>query len=211
MKKTKILFTTLTILLACSPKQPEDIPFFNSPELFPEWLSPSDPKFERIHRIDSFLLYNQDSMPISNKNLDGYLYVANFFFTTCPSICPKMIDNMEVLQNLYKDDSNVKLVSHTVMPWVDTVGQLSDYASERSIISEKWHLLTGAEEEIYTLARKSYFVEGKIGYERESDEFLHTENFVLVDPKRRIRGIYNGTSETDIKRLVLDINTLLKL
>ena len=113
------------------------------------------------------------------------------------------------LQYAYKDQPLVKLLSHTVTPWIDSVGQLKKYATKKGVISEKWHLVTGDENIIYEQARKAYFVEGKIGMQKKMDDFVHTENFVLVDGKRRIRGIYNGTSDRDIERLKEDMDILI--
>ena len=186
------VFVSCLVLSLISCSQPEELPFFNSAELEPEWISSSSLSFKKIHKVFDFQFVDQDSNLVTNKDFDGHLYVTDFFFTTCPSICPKMTDNMLQLQYAYKDQPLVKLLSHTVTPWIDSVGQLKKYATKKGVISEKWHLVTGDENIIYEQARKAYFVEGKIGMQKKMDDFVHTENFVLVDDKRRIRGIYNG-------------------
>ncbi len=206
----KYLILIVLIVIGCKQVPPAELPFFNSAELEPEWISPSDSKFTRIHKVKPFSFLNQDSIYITNKNFDGSIYVTDFFFTTCPSICPKMTSNMLKLQTLYKNQDHIKFLSHTVTPWIDTVAQLKRYAKDKGVISGKWHLVTGDENNIYEQARTAYFVEGKIGMQKELDDFVHTENFVLVDSKRRIRGIYNGTSDRDIDRLKEDIDTLLE-
>jgi len=120
-----------------------------------------------------------------------------------------MTANMALLQEAYKDDNRIKLISHTVTPWIDTVKQLQRYANEYDVIPEKWHLVTGDKQEIYDLARNAYFAEKEIGLQLSSDDFLHTENFILVDSQRHIRGIYNGTILNEIDRIKRDISTLL--
>ena len=197
------------LLVACKPSPPEALPFYNSAELEPEWIPISDSRFTRIHKVGPFSFIDQDSLTITNRDFDGHIYVTDFFFTTCPSICPKMTDNMLSLQDKYRDREELKFLSHTVTPWIDDVARLKAYAEEKGVMSGKWHLVTGNEEVIYKQARLSYFVEGLIGIQRE-DDFLHTENFVLVDAKRRIRGLYSGTSKKDMKRLIRDIDVLLE-
>ena len=209
MTMNRYFWFILLLVFGCKEIPPSELPFINSAELEPEWISPSDSRFTRIHKVHSFKFLNQDSVYITNKDFDGSIYITDFFFTTCPSICPKMTSNMLKLQTLYKNQDYINFLSHSVTPWIDTVAQLKRYAMDKGVISGKWHLVTGDENEIYKQARTSYFVEGKIGQHKELDDFVHTENFVLVDAKRRIRGIYNGTLERDIERLIEDIDTLL--
>ena len=117
---------------------------------------------------------------------------------------------MDGLQDFYKNDSDIMLLSHTVMPWKDSVSVLKDYSKQNNIKTNKWHLVTGNRKEIYDLGRKSYFVEEDLGKEKKEDDFLHTENFVLVDKNKHIRGIYNGLNTNDIIQLIADIKTLKK-
>ena len=121
-----------------------------------------------------------------------------------------MTTNMIRIQKEFEKDDDIKLLSHTVMPWADSVSVLKEYANLKGIDNKKWHLLTGRQEEIYNLARQSYFAEKEIGLDKDSDEFLHTENFVLIDGKGRIRGVYNGTLALEMTRLITDIRTLKK-
>lgn len=186
------------------------MPFINQPDFTPEWIAANDPGYASIHTIPSFSFTDQDGKTVTEKNVTGKIYVADFFFTRCGSICPKMTNNIAVLQNTFKDNDDVIFLSHTVTPEMDSVPVLKNYAEAKGVISGKWHLLTGNKDEIYTLARKQYFAGDTIGYYQAGDEFLHTENFILLDKKRRIRGVYNGTLDIEIERLTDDIRTLLK-
>ena len=144
---------------------------------------------------------------ISQKDYAGKVYVADFFFTTCPTICPIMTKNMVDVQNALKNNNNVMLLSHTVMPDVDSVPVLKKYAVEHGVDDNKWNLVTGKKEDIYSIARKSYLAV-KLGEPEELYDMVHTENFVLVDQKRRVRGFYDGTKKEDMQRLIDDVNWL---
>lgn len=213
MKKVYIPLLLISLLVASSCKEKEgqtSLPFYNSADFTPEWIKKSDPIFEDIHTIDAFNLKNQEGLTITNTSLEESIYVADFFFTICPSICPKMTSNLARIQKAFTADQ-VKIVSYSVMPWADSVSVLKNYAEVKNIDSEQWHLLTGETETIYKLARQSFFAEKEIGLNKSSDEFLHTENFILVDGKGRIRGVYNGTLPIEMSRLQQDIETLLAL
>lgn len=164
---------------------------------------------KRFHKIKDFKLFNQNGQQITNENYRDKIYVADFFFTTCQAICPIMKENMIILQNQYKNDNQVYLLSHTVTPEIDTKEVLKKYAIEKGIIDTKWNLVTGDKEEIYNLARKSYLVAEDVDESRFFD-MIHTENFVLIDPKRRIRGFYDGTDIESIDQLIVDIKILKK-
>ena len=164
---------------------------------------------KRFHKIDDFKLINQNNDTVTNEIYDGKIYVADFFFTTCPGICPIMKDNMVDIQKEFINDDQVLLLSHTVTPEIDSVEILKDYSIDNGIIDSKWNLVTGDKKQIYNLARKSYLVAEDI----ESDikyDMIHTENFVLVDPNRRIRGFYDGTNSESMERLIEDIYILKK-
>jgi protein SCO1 len=200
------------ITFGCSMSKTEQgqLPFYNQADFTPEWIIENGPNFNEIHKIANFKLEDQNGEYITNATLNGKIYVADFFFTMCPGICPKMTTNMARIQEEFFTDDDIKLVSHTVMPWADSVSVLKEYANRKGINSKKWHLLTGAQEEIYDLARQSYFAEKEIGLDKNTDEFLHTENFVLIDGEGRIRGVYNGTLALEMSRLMTDIRTLKK-
>lgn len=166
------------------------------------------------HKIAPFAFTNQNGKKVTNKDYEGKIYVADFFFTTCQTICPKMTDNMVWLQDKIKDNPKVKLLSHSVFPNEDTVEVLKKYAKEKGVVDSKWNLVTGNQKEIYKIARQSYLVV-KTGKPEELYDMVHTENFVLVDQKGRIRGFYNGLNidekvkgEKNLKQLLEDIELL---
>lgn len=183
------------------------LPYYTEPTFTPRWF---DEMPEDLHEIPSFSLTDQSGQTINQEQLKGNIYIANFFFTACPGICPKMTANLQGIQRSFADEPHVKILSHSVAPGVDTVKQLKDYAERNEIDGTKWHLLTGSQDSIYTLARKSYFADKAIGFNKSTKEFLHTENFLLIDSEGRIRGVYNGIRSLDMQRLTTDIHTLLK-
>lgn len=210
----KIRITNLHLLimvvffLASCKSDKAMMPYYNSAEFTPEWISADELAGKDLHKIGPFAFRDQNDRLITNKDFEGKIYISNFFFTTCPGICPQMTANMALLQETYKDDDRIKFISHSVTPWIDTVEQLNRYAIENGVISDKWHLVTGDKEEIYNLARNSYFAEKEIGLQLSSDDFLHTENFILVDSRGHIRGIYNGTIISELDRVKKDIESL---
>ena len=212
----QLLKNSLLLLLffcaACTNKKQEELslPFINTADFTPEWIEKNDTAYSSIHRIPPFSFTDQDGKTITEKTVDGKIYVADFIFTRCGSICPKMTTNMAVLQKTFKSNDDVLLLSHSVTPDMDSVPVLKKYAQEKGVISSKWHLLTGDQKLIYSLARQQYFAGDTIGYYKTGNEFLHTENFILVDKHRRIRGVYNGTLAVEMQRLTDDITTLLK-
>ena len=205
------LFIILLTLAGCKSKPTTlPLPFINKPDFTPEWIEKKDASYSSIHRIPAFAFTDQDGKTVTEKTVEGKIYVADFIFTRCASICPKMTSNMGTLQEKFKDDPDVLLLSHSVTPEMDSVPVLKKYAGERGVISGKWHLLTGNKDDIYRLAKKEYYAGDTIGYYQTGNEFLHTENFILVDKQRRIRGVYNGTLSLEMQRLIEDIGTLKK-
>jgi len=184
------------------------LPFFNHPDWTPEWISQQDSGYKQIHSIPAFSFKDQEGLAFTEANVKGKIYIANFFYTKCRGICPKMTSNMFLLQEAFKNDSTIVLLSHSVTPELDSIGVLKKYALLNNVDSKKWHLLTGDKNEIYTLAKKQYFAGDSVGYYQTGNEFLHTENFILVDSKRRIRGVYNGTLLLEMDRIKEDIQTL---
>jgi protein SCO1/2 len=162
---------------------------------------------KKFHQIAPFRLTNQNGKIITQRDYQDKIYVADFFFTTCPTICPKMTENMALIQARILDDSQVKLLSFSVTPQIDSVAQLKRYAIEKEVNDQKWNLVTGDKKEIYTLARKSF-----LAVKEEGDggpfDMIHTENFILVDPEKRIRGFYDGTDIKAMEELLQDITTL---
>ena len=162
---------------------------------------------KKYHRIADFSLTNQNGKKITEKNYNNKIYVADFFFTTCPTICPIMTDNMTYLQEKLLLNKDVLLVSFSVTPDIDNVEVLKNYALEKGVLDSKWNLLTGNKKMIYDLARKSYLVAKNDGDGGKYD-MIHTENFVLIDKEKRIRGFYDGTNNEEMNNLISDINTL---
>ena len=160
------------------------------------------------HKISDFSLTNQNGQIVTQKKYDNKIYIADFFFTTCQSICPIMTKNMKDLQDKLIEDSEILLLSHTVFPEIDSVEVLKKYAIDNSVIDSKWDLVTGDKKEIYDLARKSYLAAK--GNKFSEYDLIHTENFVLIDKKKQIRGFYDGTDKEEINRLINDIKILKK-
>ncbi len=161
------------------------------------------------HSIADFSLINQEGRVVTEKDFEGKVYVADFFFATCPSICPIMSANIAKLQNAFKDEPKVMFLSHSVTPTMDSVPVLAEYGLRYGADPARWMLTTGDKQHIYELARKSYFAvldEGDGGVQ----DFIHTENFMLIDSRRQIRGYYDGTSDVDMRRLADEIRILLK-
>jgi len=186
------------------------LPFFNQPDWTPQWIGVSDTGYKKIHIIPAFSFMDQNGNLITEQTVQGKIYVANFFFTKCRSICPKMTNNMFQLQETFKSDTSIILLSHSVTPESDSVTLLHKYAFDHKVDAAKWHLLTGNKKEIYHLAKQQYFAGDTVGYYQSGNEFLHTENFILIDKHRRIRGVYNGTLLVEIERIKEDINILKK-
>ena len=164
---------------------------------------------KKFHRIADFSLTNQNGKTITQKNFGGKIYVADFFFTTCPTICIAMTENLLKVQEKIKNNPNVMLLSHSVTPEIDSIAQLKKYALEKGVIDQKWHLVTGEKKVIYELARKSYLAVKEDGDGGDFD-MIHTENFILIDPQRRVRGFYDGTDLEEIKRLLEELEILIQ-
>ncbi|MBE9488978.1 MAG: SCO family protein [Bacteroidetes bacterium] len=162
---------------------------------------------KKYHHIADFSLTNQNGKTITQDDYKDKIYVADFFFTTCQTICPIMTKNMHKVQKKIIADNEVMLLSHTVTPDIDTVAQLKRYAIEKGVNASKWNLVTGDKKQIYELARKSYLAVKDDGDGGPFD-MIHTENFMLIDKSRQIRGFYDGTNLEEIKRLLEDIKTL---
>jgi protein SCO1/2 len=204
-----ICILTMSIAMACKNHH-EVLPFYNSPDFTAEWIQPNDTNYSSIHTIDTFSLKNQLGNTITKDSLDGNIYVANFFFTSCISICPKMTNNLGAIQEEFKNTQHLKLVSFSVTPEDDSVIKLRKYGVDHHIDPDKWYLLTGNKSRIYTLGRQSYFSEKRLGIQKDSSDFLHTESMLLIDQLGRIRGIYNATESQDLARVKADIYLLLE-
>jgi protein SCO1/2 len=216
-KKLSIFFVGLLVVIFIAIYtllNRKTLPIITPRDVNPELVDSLVQHIGYNHKIAPFAFTNQNGKKITNKEYEGKIYVADFFFTTCQTICPKMTDNMVWLQDKIKDNPKVKLLSHSVFPDEDTVEVLKKYAKEKGVIDEKWNLVTGNQKEIYKIARQSYLAV-KTGKPEEMYDMVHTENFVLVDQKGRIRGFYNGLNidktvkgEKNLTQLVEDIEFL---
>ena len=206
MKKLFAFTIIVCVLISCRSNE-RRLPFYNTADFTPHFEKNVP---ENYHHIRAFSLTAQTGKKVTEKDMDGKICVADFFFTRCPGICPRMTNNMKLLQDSFLHDDGVLLLSHSVTPDNDNVAVLQKFAAEKKADPSRWLFLTGSKYEIYDLGRKYYFVEEDIGEKRDTSEFLHTENFVLTDRKRRIRGIYNGLSLPSIQNLIADIKVLEK-
>jgi len=184
-----------------------ELPYYNEASFTPKWLDKKSDKLKGFHKIPDFKLTNQNGEIITQKTFENKIHVTDFFFTTCPGICPMMTKNMTMVQEAFKNDNEILMLSHSVTPTIDSVPQLRKYALEKQI-GYNWHLVTGNKKEIYDLGRQWYFVEEDLGEPKGLDDFLHTENFILIDKNKHIRGIYNGLNKNSVEQLIADINTL---
>ena len=202
------LFSIIVITTFYFVLQPKvTLPIY-SPSMVSEELVEEDIRYiKKYHKINDFVLTNQNGELISQEFYQNKIYVADFFFTTCPDICPIMTENMGYLQSELKNQTDVLLVSFSVTPNVDSVDVLRSYADLKKVDDAKWNLFTGSKKEIYELARKSFLVAKNDGDGGKYD-MIHTENFVLVDKESRIRGFYDGTNEDEINKLLVDITIL---
>ena len=187
-------------------KPVEVLPVYQPAEVNEKLVDSSIIHVAKYHKISDFKLTNQNGKEITQANYKDKIYVADFFFTTCQDICPVMTKNMYQLQEELKNDNQILLLSHTVIPEVDTVEQLKEYAIENNVDDSKWNLVTGDKKQIYELARKSYLAVEDSNYSQY--DMIHTENFMLIDKERQIRGFYDGTNSEEINRLLKDIEIL---
>ena len=200
--------SSVIIVLLYNALQPEKrLPIYQPSMVNPELVDSTLVYVKKYHTIGDFELVNQNGDTITHKTYSDKIYIADFFFTTCPTICPVMTANMADIQDVIKTDPEVMLLSHSVTPDIDSVPQLKKYALEKGVIGSKWNLVTGSKKEIYELARKSYLAVLTDGDGGPYD-MIHTENFILVDKERRIRGFYDGTSKDEIDQLLSDLEVL---
>ena len=183
------------------------LPIYNPSNFNPELVEKKRQNKSTNHTISDFRLINQNGETITQETYKNKIYVADFFFTRCGSICPIMTDNMGVIQKEFLNNNDVMLLSLSVTPEIDSVSILRDYANKKGVIDSKWNVTTGNKKHIYELARKSYFAVVEQG-DGGLQDFIHTPNFILIDKKKRIRGIYDGTNATEIERIIADIKTL---
>lgn len=203
-----LVFSIFLISIIYQLKKPEKrLPIYQPNMVNAELVDTTVQEVRKYHTIAEFELYNQNGDTITQEFYNDKIYIADFFFTTCNTICPIMTDHMLQIQERIKNDPDVLLLSHTVIPNADSVPQLKKYALENGVDDNKWNLVTGDKKHIYDLARKSYLAAKSEGDGGPFD-MIHTENFVLVDQKKRIRGFYDGTNPEAIEELMDDLEVL---
>ena len=188
-------------------KKQQRLQVFQPADVNPQLVDADMQRTAKAHRIADFKLIDQTGDTVTNADFENKIYVADFFFTSCPNICPKMTKNMGELADFYKEDNDIMFLSHSVTPVKDSVPVLAEYGSEHGADPAQWKLTTGPKKHIYELARRSYFAVTTEGDGGEND-FIHTENFILVDKERKIRGFYDGTSPEEMEKLKDDITIL---
>ena len=182
------------------------VPYYSDPTFTPIWEIGKNTK---LHSIPDFELINHRGETLSKTQLKNKVFVVNFFFTACPGICSDMMNNLSLIAHEFKENDQVTFLSHTVTPSEDTPQQLNTYLKKLNGLNLNWHLLTGDRDTIYQLGRRSYFIEEDLGLKKNNDEFLHTENLVVIDQNGHIRGIFNGLNQTSLKQMKEDIKKLL--
>lgn len=213
LKRYKILIITMIILsiiiltlIYSQLNTPTQLPIYQPEMVEKELVDTTLQDVKKYHKIADFALINQNNDTITQAFYNNKIYVADFFFTTCQDICPIMTEHMVEIQETLKEQPDIKLLSHSVIPEYDTPKILKEYAIKKGVDDTRWNLVTGSRKEIYTLARKSYLAVKDIP--GEQDAMVHTENFMLIDKKKQIRGFYDGTDDRAIKKLLEDIEIL---
>lgn len=195
------------LMLSCNQTQDRQLPIYNPSNFNPELVDKSLRNSSKNHTVSDFRLINQNGKTITQEDYKDKIYVTDFFFTRCGTICPIMTNNMAKLQAEFLNDDKIMFLSLSVTPEIDSVSILRDYATNKGVIDSKWNVTTGNKKHIYELARKSYFAVVEQG-DGGLQDFIHTPNFILIDTEKQIRGIYDGTNDDEIKRLISDIKIL---
>ena len=209
MYKNRLIFVLILTLglFSCSEDGKKQLPIYNPVDFKLKLVDISMRNVSQNHTVADFSLTNQNGINITNKDYENKIYVVDFFFTSCPSICPIMTNNMIKIQDEFINNDDIMLLSMSVTPEIDTVEVLKKYAIEKRVNDSKWNITTGSKKHIYELARKSYFAVVEQG-DGGLQDFIHTPNFILIDTKKQIRGIYDGTDDKEISRLLKDIKAL---
>jgi protein SCO1/2 len=207
---------TAFLFFACKQSEKQEavlvadgLPYYQDPSFTPFWFTKQQLP-DTIHRIPAFDFLNQNGVTITRDSIEGKIAVVDFFFTKCPGICPKLAKHMRMVLDSCQNDQQVVLLSHSVTPEYDTGKVLQEYAQRVGAVTGQWHLLTGDKKAIYTIARKSYFADEDLGLQKNENDFLHTENLILLDRQQHIRGVYKGTNWAEVQQLIADIKTLSK-
>jgi protein SCO1/2 len=201
------LGTFIFLVLSCDNWGREELPIYNPSDFNAELVDVSLQSKNENHTVSDFELINQNGKVVTQEDYRDKVYIVDFFFTRCPSICPLMTNNMIKIQNEFLNNSDIMLLSLSVTPEIDSISVLRKYANDKGAVDSKWNITTGSKKHIYELARKSYFAVVEQG-DGGLQDFIHTSNFILVDKKRQIRGVYNGIEDEEILRLVQDLRIL---
>jgi len=207
-KSNGILILVISTLLSCNQSSKRILPIYNPADFNPELVAKSLHTKTEDHTVSDFNLINQNGDTVTQESYKDKIYVVDFFFTRCGTICPIMTDNMGEIQKKFINNDDIMLLSLSVTPDIDSIPILRDYANKKGVIDSKWNVTTGNKKHIYNLARKSYFAVVEQG-DGGLQDFIHTPNFILVDKKKQIRGIYDGTENEEILRLINDIKILI--
>ena len=213
MTNSKAFYLILPVLIfvlivSCNESAETTLPIYNPSDLDPLLVDRSLRDINDNHKVSNFSLINQSGDTITQDEYKDKIYVVDFFFTRCQTICPIMTNNMVKIQKEFLNNSNIMLLSLSVTPDIDSVSVLQQYAKEKGVIESKWNITTGEKKHIYHLARKSFFAVAEQG-DGDLQDFIHTSNFILVDKEKQIRGIYEGTDEQELERIIKDINILM--
>ena len=204
-----LVFSVVGVSLLTKAQTPEEkLPVYSPSMVSPELVEEDIQYVKKYHKINPFSMTNQNGLTVTEMDYSDKIYIADFFFTTCPNICPIMTANMIYIQEKLKED-DIMLASFSVTPEIDTFEVLKKYSLDKGVNDEKWNLMTGDRVQIYDLARKSFLV-AKVDPRGGENEMIHTENFVLIDKEKRIRGYYDGTNLEEIEKLLVDIKILKK-
>ena len=204
-----ILFIGIIFLVTgCDQKKPAGLPYYTTADFTPHWIEKGSSQLDTLHTIPSFSFTDQGGNTITEKTTAGKIYIADFFFASCRGICPILTKNLKLVQDAFAGDDQVLILSHSVTPEQDDTAVLKKYAANYGVINTQWHLLTGNKDSIYTIARKGYFADEDLGLKLGTNDFLHTENMLLIDKNKRIRGIYKGTSPAEMNNIIADIKLL---
>lgn len=205
--KTLSIVLIVILFIGCKNGKNKTLPIYNPADFNPVLVDETLQSKSSNHTVSDFTLINQNGDTITQEVYKDKIYVTDFFFTRCPTICPVMTDNMKVLQDQFINDEDIMFLSMSVTPDIDSIPILRQYADEKGVIDTKWNVTTGNKKHIYELARKGYFAVVEQG-DGGLQDFIHTPNFILVDRQKQIRGIYDGTDDNEINRLISDIKTL---
>lgn len=211
MKKYLWIIIAIKLATLSAGALSDELPYYQDEAFTPYWLSKGEVDLTSFHKIPAFSFTDQSGSTITQENLDGKVYVAGFFFSTCPGICPTIRSKLIKVQETFANDENVKIVQHSIRPTTDTTDILQAYANKNGINNQQWYLLTGDKAEIYSLAKTFYFASEDLGNVQKNKDFLHTESLLLIDENKHIRGIYNGLNAASVDYLIQDIKTLRQL